>query len=132
MALFGWKIKPLKLLGKAIQIAAPAAVAVFVGPAAGAVAVAAVGGTAFVKRKGQALERLGLGRPHKIAAPATILGLPAGLAALVGAVGADSPLGDLTGILGQLEAAGVPPWLAIGLFLWLSHQFGNNVENSGR
>lgn len=126
------KIKPLKILGKAIQIAAPVAVAVFVGPAAGVLATAAVGGTAIVKRAGQAAECLGMGRPHKIAAPATILGLPAAMAAVAGAMGADNPLGDLTGLLGQLEAAGVPPWLAIGLFLWMSHQFGNNVENSGR
>ena len=131
MALFGIKIKPLKWLGKAVQIAGPVAVAVLVSPAAGAVAAAATGGTAVVKKLGQAAGGLGLGRPHKVAGPVAAVGLPTAFAALAGAMGADNPLGDLTGLLGQLEAAGVPPWLAIGLWLWFTHQSGNNVENSG-
>lgn len=132
MALFGIKIKPLKLIGKAIQAAGPIAVGVVAGPEAGAIALAAVGTAAGVKIGGQKAESMGMGRPHKVAGPLAAVGLPTAFAALAGVFGADSSLGDMTGLLGQLEAAGVPPWLAIGLFLWISHQFGNNVENSGQ
>ena len=125
------KIKPLKLLGKAIQFAAPVVVGLVVDPVAGGAAVAASLGAAGFKRAGQALEKMGLGRPHKVVSPVAAVGIPGAIVALAGAVGVDQPFGPTTGLLAQLDAMGVPPWLAIGLFLWVMHQSGNNVENSG-
>ena len=131
MAFLGIKIKPLKLLGNAIQIAAPVVVGLVAGLPAGIVAVAASGGTMGVKKLGKLAEGVGLGRPHKIAAPASIMGLPTAFSSMAVAFGADNSMIQVTGLLAKLEAVGVPPWLSIGLILWVMHQAGNNVANSG-
>ncbi|RLC76181.1 MAG: hypothetical protein DRJ03_29110 [Chloroflexi bacterium] len=124
--------KPLKVLGKLIQTAAPAVLTVAAGPAAGAVAASVLGGTALVKKAGHMAEDRGLGRPHKIAAPMAAVGLPQVLGMIMPQSSPMAAAGaQITALLESLGVHGMPPMLVVGLLLWVSHQFGNNVEKSG-
>jgi len=131
MALFGIKlpkIKPLKILGKGVQLLAPVALAV-VDPAAGIVgALAGVAGKG-TKILGKGVEAKNGNRPHKVASPLAVLGLPAGLDSIMG----ESVTFDgLLALLNSLGLEGVPPWLAIAFWMWLTHQIGNNIESAGK
>lgn len=121
------KIKPLKILGKVIQVAAPVAVGVFVSPGAGLLALASLGGGAGVKELGKLAEKMGLGRPHKVGSPVAAVGLPEVLGPLIAPGASD----QITALLAGLGVEGVNPLIALGLLMWISHQFGNNVEKSG-
>ena len=125
MALFGIKIKPLKIIGKVVQVAAPVALAV-IDPAAGIVGAIAGGGGKGFKVLGKEAEKLGLGRPHKVASPVAALGLPGGIGAIPGI---EFP--QLTAFLESNGMTGIEAWVAIGLWMWFTHQAGNLIENAG-
>ena len=125
------KLKPLKIIGKAIQ-AVPVVVAFVADPLLGVLAVAGAGGGAGAKKIGKLAESVGLGRPHKVLSPVASGGVPVALHGLLAAFGIDTgAAGQITSLLSQFGIEGINPWVALGLALWLSHQFGNNVEKSG-
>ena len=84
-------MKPFKLLGKLLTAAAPIAVGVVAGPAAGAGVAALMGTLGLTKKAGQVIEKKGITvagkaivapghRPHKAGVPALALLLPTLLA----------------------------------------------------
>lgn len=121
------KIKPLKILGRLVQIAAPVTAGVVAGPAAGAAVAAALGTGAIGKVAGKLVESKTGAKAQNVIAPAS---------AVVGgaaAIAIDPALVDhICSLVAWVCENRVLVYSVPGLIAVLAHVLGSNVAQAGK
>ena len=116
-------MKALKYLGLALKVAAPVVAGAVAGPGVGVMVAASLGVGAAVKKGGKEIESFTGARPHKVAAPAAAVVIPALLASWL----SPETLGTICEFVAR--ACDRPETLAIipGLIAWLANEAGSGV-----
>ena len=118
------KIKPLKILGKIVQVAGVGAVAKFAGVEAAGLVALALGTGAGTKVLGKKVEAKTGRRLHKVATPVAAIAVPAVLAPIVTPGVAETLCDALVGICANPGAAGG----IMGAIALLVYKFGSGTE----